>query len=74
MLAEGKNEAIPVMPFHELCEHLADGVEAVPSRLIIRSFETTLLSLSPDGSEDDEKGGKRLGPQSLNKFCSLEYR
>ena len=60
MLSEGRNEAIPVMPFHELAEVVGDAVKSMKSDAIKKSFKHTLFSLPPDGSRDKEEGSKRL--------------
>ena len=60
MISEGKNEAIPVMPFHELADVVGNAVKSVKSGAIKKSFKHTLFSLPPDGSRDKEEGSKRL--------------
>ena len=60
LLASGRNETIPVMPFHELCTLIGDAIKAVPSESIKKSFRHTLFSLPPDGSKDSTEEGKRI--------------
>ena len=60
MLAEGRNEAIPVMPFRQLCTIIGNAIKEVSSENIKKSFKQTLFSLNPDGSEDSTEGSKRL--------------
>ena len=60
MLAEGRNEAIPVMPFRQLCTIVGDAIEQVSSKNIKKSFKQTLFSLNPDGSENSTKGSRHL--------------
>ena len=60
MLSEGRNEAIPVMPFHELADVVGNAVKSVKAELIKNSFKHTLFSLPADGSKDQEEGSKRL--------------
>ena len=60
MLNEGRNEAIPLMPFHELADIVGNAVKSVTSESIKKSFKHTLFSLPADGSRDKEEGGKRL--------------
>ena len=60
MISEGRNEAIPVMPFHELADVVGNAVKSVKSEAIKKSFKHTLFSLPPDGSRDKEEGSKRL--------------
>ena len=60
LLAAGRNEAIPLMPFHELCESVANAIKAVPSESIKKSFKQTLFALPVDGSKDSTEGGKRI--------------
>ena len=60
MISEGKNEAIPVMPFHELADVVGNAVKSVKSESIKKSFKQTLFSLPPDGSRDKEEGSERL--------------
>ena len=61
MIAEGRNEAIPVMPFHELADVVVgNAIKSVKSKTIKKSFKHTLFSLAPDGSRDKEEGSKRL--------------
>ena len=60
MIAERRNEAISVMPFHELAEVVGNAIKSVKSEAIKKSFKHTLFSLPPDGSRDKEEGRKRL--------------
>ena len=60
MLAEERNESIPVMPFDQLADVLGNAVKSVKSDAIKKSFKQTLFSLPPDGSRDKEEGSKRL--------------
>ena len=60
MIAEGRNEAIPVMPFHELADVVGNAIKSVKSEAIKKSFKHTLFSLPPDGSRNKEEGSKRL--------------
>ena len=60
MISEGKNEAIPVMPFHELADVVGNAVKSVKSESIKKSFKQTLFSLPPDGSRDKEERSERL--------------
>ena len=60
MIAERRNEAISVMPFHELAEVVGNAIKSVKSEAIKKSFKHTLFSLPPDGSRDKEEGSKRL--------------
>ena len=60
MIAQGRNEAIPVMPFHELAEVVGNAIKSVKSEHIKKSFKQTLFSLPPDGSRDKEEGSKRF--------------
>ena len=60
MISEGRNEAIPVMPFHELADVVGEAVKSVKSDAIKKSFKHTLFSLPPDGSRDRQEGSKRL--------------
>ena len=52
MLAEGRNEATPAMPFRQLCTIVSDAIKQVSSENIKTAFKQTLFSLNPDGSED----------------------
>ena len=56
MLAEGRNEAIHIMSFRQLCTIVIDGF----FRKHKKSFKQTLFALNPDGSEDSTKGSRRL--------------
>ena len=60
MISEGRNEAIPVMSFHELADVVGKAVKSVKSEAIKKSFKHTLFSLPPDGSRDKQEGSKRL--------------
>jgi len=60
MISEGRNEAIPVMPFHELADVVGNAVKSVKSEAIKKSFKQTLFSLPPDGSLDKQEGSERL--------------
>ena len=60
LLAADRNEAIPVMPFHELCELVGNAIKSVSSDAIKKSFKRTLFALPADGSRDEIDGGKRL--------------
>ena len=60
LLDAGRNEAIPVMPFNELCDLIGDAIKSVPTEVIKKSFKQTLFSLPADGSRDDIDGSKRL--------------
>ena len=51
MLSEGRNEAIPVMPFHELAEVVGDAVKSVKSDAIKNSFKRRIF---------ENEGRKRL--------------
>ena len=60
MISEGRNEAIPLMPFHELADVVGEAVKSVKSEAIKKSFKHPLFSLPPDGSRDEQEGSKRL--------------
>ena len=60
MISEERNEAIPVMPFHELADVVGEAVKSVKSEAIKKSFKHTLFSLPPDGSRYKQEGSKRL--------------
>ena len=60
LLAAGRNEAIPLMPFHELCELIGDAIKSVSPEAIKKSFKRTLFALPADGSRDEIDGSKRL--------------
>ena len=60
LLAADRNEAIPVMPFHELCELVGNAIKSVSSDAIKKSFKRTLFALPADGSRDEIDGSKRL--------------
>ena len=60
MISEGRNEAIPVMPFHELGDVVGEAVKSVKSETIKKSFKHTLFSLPPDGSRYKLEGSKSL--------------
>ena len=57
---QGRNEPIPVMPFHKLCTIVGDAIKQVSSENIKKAFKQTLFSLKPDGSEDSTKESRRL--------------
>ena len=59
-MGSGRNEAIPCMPFEELCQLCGDAIKSVKSESVKKSFRHTLWSLAPDGSEDKEEGSQRL--------------
>ena len=40
--SEGRNEALPVMPFHELAEVVGDAVKSVKSDAIKKSFKASV--------------------------------
>ena len=60
MISEERNEAIPVMPFHELADVVGEAVKSVKLEAIEKSFTHTLFSLPPYGSRAKQEGSKRL--------------
>ena len=60
MFNEGRNEAIPLMPLHQLADILGHATKSVKSQSIKKSFKHTLFSFPADGPRDTEEGGKRL--------------
>ena len=60
MISEGRNEAIPVMSFHELADVVGEAVKSVKLEAIKKSFTHTLFSLPPYGSRAKQEESKRL--------------
>ena len=60
MLREGRNEAIPVTPFHKLAELVGNSVKSFKSESIKKSFKHTFFSLPTDGLKDEDKRSKGL--------------
>ena len=60
MFNEGRNEAIPLMPLHQLADIVGNAAKSVKSQSRKKSFKHTLFLLPADGPRDEEEGGKRL--------------